>query len=125
MGAPVGTGAAKADAGTNRIPIASDRNRKYARTAMRKELTDILYPGALTSRQKRYAAEPAPDMANLTLIDERTANGLENPLHPIAGTDRPVARRFPKEWSDHAPRNCREACSRASGMFRTEYPRPE
>src|SRR5882724_10050070 len=70
MGPPVGAGAANADAGTSRIAIASDRNRKYARTAMRKELTDILYPGALTSRQKRYAAEPAPDVANLTLIDE-------------------------------------------------------
>jgi hypothetical protein len=35
---------------------------------------DILYPGAFTSRQKRYAAVPAPDMAKVTLIDERTAN---------------------------------------------------
>jgi hypothetical protein len=50
---------------------------------MRKERTDILYPGALTSRQKRYAAEPAPDMANLTLIDERTANGAAKPLAAV------------------------------------------
>src|ERR1700709_1226634 len=70
IGPPVGTGAAKADAGTSRMAIASDHDRIYARTAMRWELTDILHPGALTSRQKRYAAEPAPDMANLTLIDE-------------------------------------------------------
>jgi hypothetical protein len=62
--------AAKAVAGTRRSPIASDRNTKHARTAARKDLTDILYPGALTSRLKRYAAEPAPDVANLPLIDE-------------------------------------------------------
>ena len=70
IGPPVGTGAANADAGTSRTAIASDRNREYARTAMRKELTDILYSGASTSRQKRYAAEPAPDVANLTAISE-------------------------------------------------------
>src|SRR3982074_1488093 len=125
MALPVGGGAGKAEAGTSRIPIASDRNRKYARAAMRKELTDILYPGALTSRQKRYTAEPAPDMANLTLIDERTANGFEHPLaslEPIAGTDRPVARRFRKGWSGRAPRNCPGVRPAASGMFRTEYP---
>src|SRR3954466_2794238 len=80
IGPPVGTGAANADAGTSRSAIASDRNSEYARTAMRRELTDILYPGTCTSRQKRYAAEPAPDMANLTLIDERTANGRGKPL---------------------------------------------
>jgi hypothetical protein len=43
---------------------------KNARTAVRKDLTDILYSGALTSRLKRYAAKPAPDVANLPLIDE-------------------------------------------------------
>src|SRR3954467_1677511 len=70
IGPPVGTGAAKADAGTSRIAIVSERNREYARTAMRTTLPDILSPGTFKSRQKRYAAEPAPDMANLTLIDE-------------------------------------------------------
>ena len=41
----------------------------------RKDLGDIQYPGTLTSRLKQYAAEPAPDEANLPLISERTANG--------------------------------------------------
>jgi hypothetical protein len=40
---------------------------------VRFDLNDILYSGALTSRLKRYAAEPAPDGANLTAISERTA----------------------------------------------------
>src|SRR4051794_19865502 len=75
IGPPVGTGAADAAAGARRIAIASEDNSEQARTAMRKEPSDILYPGTLTSRQKRYAAEPAPDMANLPLIDEGTGNG--------------------------------------------------
>jgi hypothetical protein len=68
-------GSAKAAAGHNRIPIANDRIRELARERVRRELNDILYPGALTSRLKRYAAEPVPDGANLTAISERTANG--------------------------------------------------
>src|ERR1700738_3548810 len=73
-------GSAKAATGHNRIPIANERNPKIARRRVRWELNDILYPGALTSRLKRYAAEPAPDRANLTSIDERTANEAENPV---------------------------------------------
>src|SRR4051812_17256722 len=63
-------GPARAAAGHNRSPAASDRNPTHARARLRKELNDILYPGAVTSRQKRYAAEPAPDPANLTVISE-------------------------------------------------------
>src|ERR1700694_2961533 len=70
-------GSAKTATGHNRIPIANERNPKIARRRVRWELNDILYPGALTSRLKRYAAEPAPDRANLTSINERTANGAE------------------------------------------------
>src|SRR5687767_6852124 len=70
-------GAANADAGHSNIPIASERNEKSARERIRKQLNDILYPGALTSRQKRYAAEPAPFRANLPLMCERSANGGE------------------------------------------------
>src|SRR3954454_11716588 len=87
IGPPVGTGAANADTGTSRTAIASDRNREYARTAMRKELTDILYPGTCTSRQKRYAAVPAPHMANVTPIDNATATGA--PLYLILGRATP------------------------------------
>src|SRR5687768_16573515 len=72
-------GAAKAAVGHRSTPIASERNEKSARERIRKQLNDILYPGALTSRQKRYAAEPAPDGANLTLMCERSANGGEIP----------------------------------------------
>jgi hypothetical protein len=61
------------DTGYDRTPIASDRNTKAAHVR-RMDQIDILYPGAFTSRQKRYAAVPAPDMAKVTLIDERTAN---------------------------------------------------
>src|SRR5271169_4945972 len=68
------TGAARQAAGHNRIPIANDRNPESARTRVRLDLNDIRYPGALTSRLKRYAAEPAPDVANLTSINERSAN---------------------------------------------------
>src|SRR5258707_14587978 len=70
-------GSAKAASGHSRIPIAKERNPKQARTRIRRKLNHILYPGALTSRLKRYAAEPAPDGANLTSIHERTANGTE------------------------------------------------
>src|ERR1700737_3104496 len=86
-------GSAKPAAGHNRIPAASDQNPKNARTRVRKELSDILYPGALTSRLKRYAAEPAPDGANLTTIRERTAHGTEklNPNIVLTGKP-PLAR---------------------------------
>src|ERR1700730_17156804 len=47
--------------GHNRTAIANAWRPKSARARIRFELTDILYPGALTTRQKRYAAEPAPD----------------------------------------------------------------
>ena len=60
-------GSASAAAGHSSIPIASERNERRARDAHTQILNDILYPGALTSRQKRYAAEPAPDVANLTV----------------------------------------------------------
>src|ERR1700730_1544913 len=76
-------GSEKAATGHNRIPIANERNPKIARKRGRWELNDILYPGALTSRLKRYAAEPAPDSANLTSISERTANGAGNPPAPL------------------------------------------
>jgi hypothetical protein len=58
-------GSAIATAGKMRIPATSDRNPNDARARLRKELNDILYPGALTSRLKRYSAEPAPDTSNL------------------------------------------------------------
>src|ERR1700761_2302011 len=40
---------------------AASANPNKGRVRLRKELNTILNPGALTSRQKRYAAEPAPD----------------------------------------------------------------
>src|ERR1700744_3060864 len=64
-------------AGASRTPIASARKADNARMRGRRYLDDILYPGALTSRLKRYAAEPAPDAANLTSMCERTANDGE------------------------------------------------
>src|SRR6186713_1765878 len=94
-------GAASAAAGHSSIPVASERNEMSARERKRKQLNDILYPGALTSRQKRYAAEPAPDGANLTLMCERSANGSEIPGYrpTAAGTDRPVVRQSRSETS--------------------------
>src|SRR5260221_10701567 len=77
-------GSARAASGHSRIPIANDRNPGKARTRIRRELTDILYPGALTSRLKRYAAEPAPDSANLTSMCEPSANGAEKACLPAA-----------------------------------------
>src|ERR1700687_3234244 len=76
-------GSAKAASGHKRISIANGRNPKHARTRIRREPNDILYPGALTSRLKRYAAEPAPDGANLTSISERTANGSKKAGHQL------------------------------------------
>src|SRR5467141_973425 len=73
-------GSADAATGHKRIPIANARDPKEARTQVRRRLSDIPYPGALTGRLKRYAAEPAPDLANLTAISERSAKGSrENP----------------------------------------------
>src|SRR5664279_5529537 len=75
-------GSAPAAAGNNRTPITSDRNPNDAQARLRRELNDILYLGALTSRLKRYAAEPAPDRANLTPMCERTTNGTDNQRTP-------------------------------------------
>jgi hypothetical protein len=65
-------GSATAAIGHISIPAASAQNAE--RKEKRKDSGDILYPGTLTSRFKRYAAEPAPDEANLPSISERTAN---------------------------------------------------
>src|SRR5882757_7661908 len=78
---------ARAAAGHSRIATTSERNTKGARTRRRRNLIDILYSGASTSRQKRYAAEPAPDMANVPLIDERTANRPEIGLVTLCRAD--------------------------------------
>ena len=53
-----------------RSPATRDHNAADAFLRRGKTWIDILYSGACTSRQKRYAAVPAPDMANLPLIDE-------------------------------------------------------
>src|SRR5882724_8117827 len=70
---------ASAATGHKRIPSTNAGNPKDARMRVRRELNDIPYPGALTGRLERYAAEPAPDTANLTAISERSANGAEKP----------------------------------------------
>src|SRR5438105_11568344 len=78
-----GSDAARQTAGHNRMAVARERNPKHARARIRRNLNDILYPGASTSRQWRYAAEPAPDTVNLTTIHEQRANrprnGARNP----------------------------------------------
>src|SRR5438128_745308 len=73
-----GSGAARLTAGHSRIPATRKRNPKRAPARIRWNLNDILYPGASTSRQWRYAAEPAPDTVNLTTIHEQRANGPRN-----------------------------------------------
>src|SRR4029453_18450901 len=93
-------GSEKEATGHNRIPIAKERNPKQARTRIRRELNHILYPGALTSRLKRYAAEPTPDGANLTSIHERTENGTEKAGHRL--TPKRIC-----QLSDNLRRNCR------------------
>jgi hypothetical protein len=52
--------------GNDMIPIAINRRPNDAHARLRKELNDILYPGTLTSRLKRYA-EPAPDTVYLAV----------------------------------------------------------
>src|SRR5262249_47067051 len=64
-----GTGAAKVSTGHIKTPIARERNPKRAAARLRKVYA-ILSSGTLTSRHKRYAAEPAPDEANLTAMCE-------------------------------------------------------
>jgi hypothetical protein len=59
-------GSAITAAGHSSKPIASDRNPNGARARLRMKLNDILYPGTLTSRLKRYA-EPAPDTVYLAV----------------------------------------------------------
>src|SRR5258708_22162489 len=117
---------AKAVAGHNSIPTANERNTKDARARERKDLIDILYPGASTSRLKRYAAEPAPDLANLPLIDERTANrrGIRLTIRfQAAGTDRPAVRRFRSGSPDRPRRNCQAAPYPPCGTCQRAYPR--
>src|SRR5258708_14235141 len=70
---------ATAATGHKRIPSANVGNPKDARMRLRRELNDILYPGALTGRLERSAAEPTPDTANLTAIRERIPNVPEKP----------------------------------------------
>src|ERR1700682_2090437 len=78
-------GSAKAATGHNRIAIANEHNPKHARARIRRELNDILYPGALTSRLKRYAAEPAPDGT----IWRQLVNELQTqPRNPVSGEGR-------------------------------------
>src|SRR2546421_746610 len=79
-----GAGAAKPAAGHDRIPTATAKNPKRAKARLRWELNAILYyPGTLTCRQKRYAAEPAPDGVKLTAMCEIIAKSrgkmLDNP----------------------------------------------
>src|SRR6266404_5822551 len=100
-------GSARAASGHNRIPIANRRNPRKARTRIRRELNDILDPGALTSRLKRYAAEPAPDGANLTSIHERTANGTEKAGHQLLCQARKFA----------PPRGIRSGAIRVRGLL--------
>src|ERR1700722_13312425 len=130
------TGAARPAAGHNKIPIAKDRNPESAHTRIRKKLNAILYPGTLTRRLKRYAAEPAPDRANLTPIDERTANTaleITRQAGPTrrwirgadAGMDRPIVRQSRTGSPDRPRHNCRAAHVPASGRSRTAGPRPE
>src|ERR1019366_3631832 len=121
-------GSARTATGHNSIPAANDRNTKRARTKVRKDLNDIQYPGALTSRLKRYAAEPAPDGANLTSMCERTLNGTEilGPLgEPTDETGRPAVRQSRTECPERRHRSFRGACFPASGMFQKGYPRSE
>src|SRR5947208_1974015 len=64
------------------MAVARERNPKRARARTRWDSNDILYPGALTSRKRRYAAEPAPDGDNLTSMSERSANNRRNSAVP-------------------------------------------
>src|SRR6185437_1130372 len=80
-------GSARLAAGSNRT--ANNWNPNSARARRRRNLNDMFYPGALTSRLKRYAAEPAPDEAKLTLIRERTANVAGKP--PRIDSDKPAS----------------------------------
>src|SRR5436190_9530309 len=63
-------GAARPIAGHSTRPTTSERKPERATARLRRELNGILYSGTLTSRQKRYAAEPAPDRPNLTIMCE-------------------------------------------------------
>src|SRR5205823_10597876 len=60
------------------MAVARERNPKRACARIRRNLNDILYPGASTSRQWRYATGPAPDTVNLTTIHEQRANRPRN-----------------------------------------------
>src|SRR5215468_2115155 len=63
------SGAASASAGHIISPKPRERNPKRAKARLR-IVYAILNSGTLTSRHKRYAAEPAPDEANLTAMCE-------------------------------------------------------
>src|ERR1700744_888367 len=109
-------------AGVSRTPSASAPEAENARMRGRRYLNDILYPGTLTSRLKRYAAEPAPDAPNLTSISERTANDGETiavPQAPFAGTDTPAGRLSRMGRPGRRRHSLRAARSPASGRSRT------
>src|SRR5438128_1124274 len=63
------SGAASASAGHIRSPKPRERNPKRAEARLR-SVYAILYSGTLTSRHKRYAAEPAPDDAKVPTMCE-------------------------------------------------------
>src|SRR6185437_1398481 len=88
-------GSARLADGNNRT--ANNWNPNSARARRRRNLNDMFYPGALTSRLKRYAAEPAPDEAKLTLISERTANvARETSANRLRQTRVSRPQRFPE-----------------------------
>src|SRR3954468_20269056 len=63
-------GAARPKAGHSKSPATRERRAERATTRLRRKLNPILSSGTLTSRQKRYAAEPAPDRPNLATMCE-------------------------------------------------------
>src|SRR5512143_3876878 len=67
--AMAGSGSAKAAAGHSNTAATAARNARET-LGRRDTQNDILNPGTLTSRLKRYAAVTAPDAANLRSIGE-------------------------------------------------------
>src|SRR3954471_22875063 len=91
-----GTGGAKASTGHNSSPNARERNPKRAEARLRKVYA-ILNSGTLTSRHKRYAAEPAPDPAKVTTMCEIIAKS--------AGKMRGISLQFQAGGADAWRRN--------------------
>src|ERR1700730_5269580 len=82
-----GRGPARTAVGQSRNPSASACNARRAIGDRKRD--DMFYSGTLTSRPKRYAAEPAPDGLTVTPTGKQTAKRTAKPARSAGAAPYP------------------------------------